>query len=466
MKKLLAILCAVMLVLTCSISVFAAGPYTITVTNAENGKTYSAYKMLNLVIDGDVHKYTVADDWEAFFTGTGAGAAYVNIVDGIVTWKGEDANKIVEAAALAAAAITYAKENSLTPATSGIAGDIPLVLTVTELGYYLVDSNLGSICAINTTTTTNVEVTEKNTVPTVDKVIDEDGGVDENTAMIGESIPFKSTITVNKGLEALTWVDTLSAGLTYNGGLTIAGLDVDTDYTISVAGQTITVEFKSSYLENLSTSTDIVITYSATLNENAIISDTGNLNTVKIIYGNEPNKFESEIIGTTTYTYSFDLVKTDANNKLLAGAGFKLYTDEECTDAKEVKLVKIDVNTYRVAKTGEEGVAIITNANNPITVQGLENGKYYLKETTTPDGYNPLTEAREIEIDGANITTDMEGIVWENEDGGVHIVNNSGSMLPETGGMGTTLFIAIGSIVVLITGVVLVARKRMSKYVA
>lgn len=470
MKKLLAILCAVMLVLTCSISVFAEGETgTITITNAVEGKAYNAYKMLNLTKDGSIHKYTVDSDWADFFT-TGAGKDYVNIVDGIVTWKDG-----ADVAALAKAAIAYAKANSIAAdATKTFPDDEDenknevgsVQFTNLDLGYYLVDSNLGALCSIDTTSP-DAEITEKNKVPSVDKeLVDSDG-----TAKIGDTINFKSTITVYEGIDTLTWYDKMSDGLTYTVDsivITVGGvaLNKGTDYTLEDTTGTefaLIVKFTSTYLNSINADTTIEITYSAVLNENAATSG-GADNTVHITYGDD-NSIESGKVLVDVNTFSFDLVKTDANNKLLAGAGFKLYTDEECTDAKEVKLVKIDENTYRVAKTDEEGVAIITNANNPITVKGLGNGTYYLKETTTPTGYNPLPEAKRIEINGDNIATDMEGTVWESEDGGVHIINNSGSVLPETGGMGTTLFIAIGSIVVLITGVVLVARKRMSKYI-
>ncbi len=470
MKKLLAILCAVMLVLTCSISVFAAGPYTITVTNAENGKIYSAYKMLDLETNGSAYYYTVATGWEAFFTGSGAGTAYVDIdTNGAVTLKtGADV------AALAAAAITYVKANVLTAAASGTAGATPLELTVAEPGYYLVDSNLGSLCALNTANP-NADVKEKNKVPSVDKVIDEGAGVGSNTASIGDTIPFKSTITAYKGLDNLTWYDIMSSGLTYKNDIAItvggSALDLGTDYTLeTVSGYTIVVKFTSAYLATLpndSLGTKIEIRYSATLNEDAVV--TGKVdNQAQISYGDN-NDIKSAIVKTETSTFNFDLVKTDSANKLLAGAKFKLYSDAECTDANEIKLVKIDDDdyNYRVAKEGETGVEIVTMGDKLITVKGLESGTYYLKEIQAPDDYNPLTAPQSFTIGNTDLEATMkvgDPTTWE--DGGVHIINNSGSELPSTGGMGTTLFIAIGSIVVLITGVVLVARKRMSKYVA
>ncbi len=475
MKKLLAILCAVMLVLTCSISVFAAGDGSITITNAVEGKTYNAYKMLDLTKDGELYKYTVDSDWADFFT-TGAGKDYVNIVDNIVTWKGG-----ADVAALAKAAIAYAKANSISAdGTESYPDDLDgnkneigsVQFTALDLGYYLVDSNLGSICAIDTTNK-DAEIEEKNKIPSVDKVlVDSDG-----SAKIGDTIKFKSTITAYKGIDTLTWYDKMSDGLTYTVdsiAISVVGggtLTKDTDYTVETNkdGFDIIVKFDSAYLNSIDEDTNIEITYSAVLNENAASSG-GADNTVHITYGDD-NIIESGKVLVDVNTFSFDLAKTDSNDKLLANAGFRIYSNDSCDPATEIELVKIDDYTYRVAKEGEEdaGAEIMSKADKPITILGLDfEVTYYLKETTTPANYNPLSAPKAFEIQSIpNTTVTMDALdptIYQS--GGVQIINNSGSLLPETGGMGTTLFIAIGAIVVLVTGVILVARKRMSKYVA
>ena len=464
MKKLLAILCAVMLVLTCSISVFAEGETgSITITNAVEGKTYSVYKIFNLETNGSAYYYTINDDWNAYFANEGAGLITVD-ASGAVTVADKAA-----AAALAKALMTYieSKNEDNDPSNNIVATATNTTGSFTglEFGYYLVDSALGAVCGL-TTTAPNVTIEDKNTKTNVDKVIVEEDNSETkaNTAKIGDTVSFKSTITVGNGLETLTWYDTMTDGLTYNQDLAIEGLTADNQYTIETNkdGYDIVVTFTEAYLESLGENAKIVITYSAVLNENAAIAGDGNLNTVNITYGDN-NKYEGTPVTTVTKTYAFDLVKTDSSFKLLADAKFRLYSDAACTI--EVPVVANGGNAYRVA-VGETGVDIVSNATNYLTISGLENGTYYLKEIDHPTGYNPLTEAKEIVINDANISTKMDGSVWEAEDGGVQITNNSGNVLPETGGMGTTLFIAIGSIVVLITGVVLVARKRMSKYVA
>ncbi len=470
MKKLLAILCAVMLVLTCSISVFAAGDGTITITNAVEGKTYNAYKMLDLTKDGELYKYTVDSDWADFFT-TGAGKDYVNIVDNIVTWKDG-----ADVAALAKAAIAYAKANSISAAATENYPDDgdenkneigSVQFTSLDLGYYLVDSNLGSICAIDTTNK-DAEITEKNKIPGVDKVlVDSDG-----TAKIGDTINFKSTITAYEGIDTLTWYDKMSDGLTYTvDSIAISvgsdALTKDTDYTVETNkdGFDIIVKFDSAYLNSIDEDTDIEITYSAVLNENAA-SLGGADNTVHITYGDD-NSIESGKVLVDVNTFSFDLVKTDTANKVLDGAKFKLY--DAATGGNEIKVVEVNTGVkgeYRLAISDDEkaNAVEIETVNGKATVKGLDSGTYYLEETVAPTGYNPLTARKAVTINDINNSATVTDNIYQS--GGVQVINNSGSILPETGGMGTTLFIAIGSIVVLITGIVLVARKRMSKYVA
>ena len=109
---------------------------------------------------------------------------------------------------------------------------------------------------------------------------------------------------------------------------------------------------------------------------------------------------------------------------------------------------------YRRAREDEVGVTIVVDGGK-VTVLGFDNGVYYLEETKQPDGYNQLSERREFTIADKNLDSVFNGGIYSTGSG-VHIVNRKGSMLPETGGMGTVLFISIGALVVLGAGVLLV----------
>ncbi len=166
---------------------------------------------------------------------------------------------------------------------------------------------------------------------------------------------------------------------------------------------------------------------------------------------------------TKTYSYSFDLVKTDNSNKLLAGAQFELYTNKNCTD--KVALVKVG-NDYRVASATEKATTkftsavIVSNDTSKITVNGLKGEtSYWLKEIKAPEGYNELEEPYEFIMGADNMSATLNGTQWG--DGGVHVINNAGTVLPSTGGMGTTVFYVVGGGLMAVAVVLLVTKKRM-----
>ena len=115
--------------------------------------------------------------------------------------------------------------------------------------------------------------------------------------------------------------------------------------------------------------------------------------------------------------------------------------------------------TYRRAKVGEEGVAIVVK-DGKVRVVGFDNGTYYLEETVAPQGYNKLTARQKFIISDGNLDAVFNEGVFSTGSG-VHVVNKTGTMLPETGGMGTVMFISFGMLLVLAAGVLLVTKKRM-----
>ena len=162
----------------------------------------------------------------------------------------------------------------------------------------------------------------------------------------------------------------------------------------------------------------------------------------------------------TITPYGIDIVKTDSANKLIDGAKFKVY--DAATGGNEVAVVLMDDGvTYRRARADETGVDIIVT-NGKVRVVGFDNGTYYLEETEAPDGYNKLSARQKFIISDGNLDATFNGEIYSTGSG-VHVVNKTGSMLPETGGLGTVLFTVLGSCTVLGTGAVLVTKKRMSK---
>ena len=193
---------------------------------------------------------------------------------------------------------------------------------------------------------------------------------------------------------------------------------------------------------------------SAVLNENAVIAGEGNPNEVYLTYGNAQETKKDTVV---TYTYQFQLVKTDDKNTLLSGAEFELYDAAE--GGNNIPVVKESEGVYRVAKEGETGVVIEAGY---VTIKGLDTGVYYLEETKAPDGYNELSARKTVEITGANNdATVTEGIY---QSGGVQVVNKTGALLPETGGIGTTIFYVVGGLMMVAAVVFLVSKKRMASF--
>lgn len=496
-KKVAAIMLSVMMVLgMCSVvgAVETSGTSEtdkgkITIDNAIVDQTYTIYRILELESFSDKtttkpntgnYAYKAVKEWEDFIK-TGEGKDYLEIKDGYVYWKGD--NTDARAAELAKKALVYAKDSknnitaSLQPVT---AKSTTVTFENLPLGYYLVDSSTGALCSLNTTDT-DVTIEEKNAAPTVEKKVQEDskiGATDEygesNTADIGQTVNFKTTITAQAGAQNYVLHDKMDKGLTFSGSVSVTKgnqtFTTPTDYNLVVStptaiedGCTFEIVFTSDFCNKLKASDEIVVTYSATLNEEAVIAGDGNKNETWLKYGDSSVTTHKT---TTTKTYEipvFKYTKKTAENKTgLPNAEFTLSKNTDGTNP--IKLVDITngaaESKYRVAKTGEATTAdkVITPATGKFTIQGLDADIYYLTETKQPDGYNKLSKAVKIVIDEkGNITVDDKTPSTEL----VEVENKSGSILPSTGGMGTTLFYIFGAILVIGSGVVLITKKRM-----
>lgn len=464
LKKLLGLVMATVMVFAMTAtSAFAVqgtndNSGAITITNAEVGHTYKAYQVLVLEsynTDAKAYSYKANADWADWLKKQ---TTYVSIdAQGYVTWvKGADA------AAFAKAALAHAEEAKIQPKATATAASTTVEFTSLNLGYYLVDTTVGSLCSLDTTTP-KVEMKEKNKVPPVDKKVQEDSDQswgDSSTAEIGDTVPFKTTITANPGAQNYVLHDEMSAGLTLNkDSIQVTGLTEGEDYTVTTDGLgddcDFHITFSQAYLDSITTKTEIEVTYTAVLNENAVIADAGNPNKTLLEYGTDKRTEWDE---TTTYTYKVDVVKTDGSNEVLDGAQFKLYDAK--TAGNEIALVEVSKGVYRLAKDSEKGVEYITTVNGQLEIKGFDaNTNYYLEETKAPDGYNKLAERVEIAVKEANIDATVDGSIWQ--DGGIHVVNKAGSLLPTTGGMGTTIFYVAGGIIVVAAAGTLVYRKRM-----
>ena len=472
MKKLFAVLLALTLVLSMGTIALAAGDGSITVDNAVNGEIYTIYKMFSYEpVAGSTNqgRYTVVGGWEAFIAEGGDGAVYLGIdadADTIV-WKGSVAEDgtpdAAEVAALAKAAVAYAKANKIEATDSDEAENGKAEFTGLELGYYAVDTSLGTICSLTTTNKT-ANVSEKNNGATIDKKIVEDNKlVDANNVAIGDTVNYQSIVTAGKGTVNYVIHDTMSEGLTfkndsvvvtYNGETLVAG--EDKDYVLSVPGTacedgcTFEIDFTDTFEAKLSENDKVYVTYSATLNDKAVIGSTGNPNEIYLTYGNAQESTKDYVI---TYTTKLTIDKVDVNDAPLAGAGFTLYKGDVAI-GEEV--------------SGDDLTTFVWT--------GLSEGSYKLVETTVPEGYNKAKDitftiecAEPKEVTAADntatwSTTSTEIAVVENSVFEGKVVNNTGTLLPETGGIGTTIFYVVGGLLMVAAFVLLVSKKRMASF--
>lgn len=428
---------------------------SITINNAIEGQTYTIYKILNLEsYDGNNYSYKAEPDWDAFITGAGKSYLKTN-ENGYVEFVGTKADM----PAFAKSALQFAKDNGVEKVASKTADATNTVTFGTlSLGYYLIDSSTGALCSLDTTCPT-ATVQEKNSVPTVDKtILDSNYTTKKNSANIGDTVHFKTTIDVKKGAENYVLHDKMDAGLTFNSNISVQANQPSpvfgTDCILQTKNLgddcTFHLVFTQEYLNQLTDSHSIDVVYVATVNENAKINQ-ANTNQTWLTYGD--NK-KSNVDETQTFSFGIPVFKYTGLTKTgLADAQFKLYNDEACKD--EVKLTKADDHTYRFDPEGN--ATMVSPIDGNFNVNGLKAGTYYLKEMAAPKGYNKLANPIKVIIDNdGKITVDGKTTTE------VGVENKSGTLLPSTGGMGTTLIYLAGIVLVVLSGYVLISKRRAS----
>ena len=504
-KKLASLLLVLVMVFALATTAFAEETtYSITINNSAKDHTYEAYQ----IFTGDLSGTTLSN----IVWGSGVSEAGQTAL-GDAAAKAETLKTEADAKAFAKAVAPY-----LTTAagSANTVTDGKYVISDLAAGYYLVKDQNGSLTGDNDSYTEyiiqvvgNVTATPKSDVPEVQKKVKDINDSTDTTKTdwqdsadydIGDSIPFQLKATLADNVSSYTtykvvFHDTLSKGLTYNNDAKVYIDGTETNgftvtATVNADGTTtLTVSCDDVKALGAGNSSVITVEYTAKLNENAVLGSAGNPNKVYLEYSNNPNKSEAgnNETGNTpedtviVFTYKTIINKVDSENKPLTGAAFKLE-----------KLIKGKDGAADTWTTVKEFTVDETTTS--FTFSGLDDGQYKLTETKTPAGYNTidpiyfvieathdatadtpaltvlkayLTDEngnKKTEVkDGESVNIDLGTVDLTAGSITTTVVNKSGSELPSTGGIGTTIFYVAGGILVAGAGVTLIAKKRMSK---
>ena len=505
MKRIFTLMLALMMVLALSVTAFAAGPYTITINNSAAGHTYEAYQIFAGDLETANGKTVLTNiTWGSGVTTQGQAAL------GDAAAKAESLTTEEDARAFAKAVAPY-----LTNPSVSTAGDGTYTIANLDSGYYLVKDKDNTLTNADDFYTAylmkvvgNVTAAPKGDKPTLNKQIKHNengewGVVGDN--QIGDTVEFRTITKVpnTSGYTKYDYIihDTMSAGLTSNvkasADITIKVNDATVlpaeYYTVTANGNSFSVQvdiLKAIQDGKLAHDNELYTYYTGVLNADAKVYDEGKQDNVAYLeYSNNPNvdtdKGKTPEKKVYDWTFKMGINKVNENGGQLTGAKFALskngtlkVADMNCNDegipavtTGLIGMVKISDGEYRVAVDGDTNVVYVVDAGNPV-IKGLDDAiDYYLYETKAPAGYNLMSEPVHFVIsasyaaDGSNYTsvTVTVGAAAASDTLSANVVNKSGSTLPETGGIGTTIFYVLGSLLVVGAGVVLITRKRMSK---
>ncbi len=531
-RRLFAFVAAIVMAFAVALPAWAeetTNPGSLTVKNSEDGVTYNFYKVFDLTgqdtsnpADGeyDAVVYTIDSNWASFFSG--AGASYISNtntgdlnpikINGTTKYINITENNKVE---FTNAAMKYAIDNDLgTDTTANGKTGSDVTVNNLELGYYLMvpvdmtdEKNnpltSGTIASL-TSTVPSGDIYVKATKPTVTKTDD------AVSADVGQQITYTLTGKVPNTSGTTSFIyklqDEMSTGLTFNkdvsvaiDGTAVAAESVSSwiDYDTVTNGFVITIPVVN-YQNNIGD--DIVLTYTATVNDNAVTSNQEK-NSAKVIYGRNPNELQESVpVEEEVYSAKIIINKyTDGDSKNGAKLGNAVFA-----------LMKIDGNTAKfykytaatadapaavtwvsVANAPTSGTAVVTdamataladagaaenitvkttNSDGAASFDGIADGTYYLVEIAAPDGYNRLDTPQVITVEGEDVDTkheQTENTAYASQtefDSAVNptadVNNQTGTELPSTGGIGTTIFYVVGGLLVAGAAVSLVVRRR------
>lgn len=497
MKKLLSLVLTVAMVVAMGITTFAAEPTTYTITAPATNHQYEIYQ----IFTGDLSGKTLSNvKWGVNGTGKTGDAvdeATLNALTGVNVAGKSDKDKLAVIEGYAKLSDPVATISNGTTYTAAA-------------GYYLIKDKDASLTGKDDSYTTyivevvgNLTISPKSDKPSSEKKVKDTNDTDGTTSDwqdsadydIGDAVPFQLKGTVASNYDSYTvykfaFHDKESEGLTFNKDsvkVYVDGKQITTGYTVKTP-ETHSNEFNTTThqdtfdvtfdnlkdIQSVHAGSVITVEYTSELNKKAVLGSTGNINTMHLEYSNNPNDEQGGETGTTpddtviVFTYKV-VVNKYANS---VAEGNKL-TGAEFTLAKKLK----DGKTKNIAVVkSEDGTSF--------TFNGLDDGDYILTESKTPAGYNTIspieftvTADHKIEWGKGEARTDiLTGLTGDVTSGEVtftpsvdegklstDVINKSGSLLPSTGGIGTTIFYVIGGILMVGAGVILVSRRRRSK---
>ncbi len=489
-KKLFSFLLSAIMALVMVTPAYADDTYSITVANAAAGETYTAYKVFDIdsydnTSNPTKASYTIKEGsafWSVVSASSNLNEGATNPVFKLTQINGSDTYLVElsdEVASLSDDAAAQRIVQVLSQANvSGIPASGSVTATDTQAtidvndgpGYYYVTTSLGSVVSLDSTTPT-ATITDKNDTPTVKKEVQEDSDSSwgsYNDAEVGQTVTFRTTISGISGVKNLVLNDSMT-NLKFGEIKSVSLHDASENqtttlssdaYSVTSQDSSFSISFDDSAIASVGKGSYIVVEYTATLTSGAISSPAvdGTYSALNETYVKYGNNSESQHDSTTTYTYSFDIFKytKDGDNETpLANAQFVLQNDDG-------QYAVLGENNVFQSWTSDSTLAtpIVSDAQGKAAVYGLDADTYRLTETEAPDGYNKLTEPVKFVIEGSDTgasTLYQDG----NAVDALKIENNAGSLLPSTGGMGTTIFYVVGGALVIGAAVLLVTKRRM-----
>lgn len=462
MRKLFTVLLALAMTLALAVSAFAAETTgSITITNPQGDHTYKAYKIFDVTYSGKNYSYTISDTDAAYSTAKEYADVPTNGLNLKAVANTGKYNVSIDADFSVASFAQYLNKNvnSLGDGKDFTKEGNAMKASDLDLGYYFVSGTSGTVCEL--ATAKDIQIRDKNEAPEIEKTVNDD----DRTVEIGQKLIYTITgkVPSTKGYTEFTYqvTDTMSEGLTYNkdAKVTIDGTDVTATIKNNDDGFVASVNMMN-YQDKIDK--PVVITYTATVNEKAIQRDM-ETNTATLKYSNNPadkNSFDESDAKVDVFSFNIVINKYATGNEStkLEGAKFVLKNSES-------KYYKYDAKAVTWVENKTDATEVTTDANGAARFDGLQAGTYYLEETAAPTGYNQLTEDITIVLD-KNGSATIDGKASNPGDARsltTGVANSTGTALPETGGTGILIFVTLGTLAVICSGVFLVTNKRMSK---